>query len=515
MNVHDTALTIHEVLEGRDLASPIVFEPLSNAFMLVAKQLAESVDFRKALGQEPTIWEDLETVWKHLPQRICVQEPTDALRNLCICTSRFTRNLVAGVPENQIDALQNEPQLRAIIQHFSSFFLMEDSANTLLLRTVVQALSNILTANNEAQDAVWPVYMSLPDERNILLRLLASPDLSTATSTMILVLNCINGSRERSQLLVSSRPAGVRLSKALLDKVDLLLEASETTEQGKTFEICYSIFRNVFDMGLFATAWESLWSPDDGAMTITPHQTILLKLLDAHLQLPTTRSEGDSLALLKFLAELHLQLADVANKALHAYLTAAAEDEEHASLDERLPKVVEAIVLVTQALCALLLASASQSGGDVMLNTAKAVRLQEDDGSEVLLSDLSVDLLKELDSFLPRIILGKAAQDSSRPNIISHEAQSDPTGFAYIKRDLVRLLGILCHNDKDIQDSIRAREGIQLIMNLCVVDERNPYLREHALFTLKNLLQNNPENQAVVDEFKPLVQWDQEGNLIV
>jgi len=27
-------------------------------------------------------------------------------------------------------------------------------------------------------------------------------------------------------------------------------------------------------------------------------------------------------------------------------------------------------------------------------------------------------------------------------------------------------------------------------------------LREHALFTLRNLLHNNPENQAVVDTFK-------------
>lgn len=43
------------------------------------------------------------------------------------------------------------------------------TSDTLLLRTVVQALSNILTANNETQEAIWPDYMSLPEERNILL----------------------------------------------------------------------------------------------------------------------------------------------------------------------------------------------------------------------------------------------------------------------------------------------------------------------------------------------------------
>lgn len=38
-------------------------------------------------------------------------------------------------------------------------------------------------------------------------------------------------------------------------------------------------------------------------------------------------------------------------------------------------------------------------------------------------------------------------------------------------------------------------------------------LREHAIFTLHNLLKNNPENQAVVDSIKPSGAWDEEGVL--
>jgi Spinocerebellar ataxia type 10 protein domain len=48
------------------------------------------------------------------------------------------------------------------------------------------------------------------------------------------------------------------------------------------------------------------------------------------------------------------------------------------------------------------------------------------------------------------------------------------TGFAYLKRDLVRLLGILCWRKKYVQDRIRLCGGIPVVMNLCVVDERNP-----------------------------------------
>ena len=47
-------------------------------------------------------------------------------------------------------------------------------------------------------------------------------------------------------------------------------------------------------------------------------------------------------------------------------------------------------------------------------------------------------------------------------------------GFSYVKRDLVRLLAILCTGERGVQDRARACGGIPVVMNLCVVDERNP-----------------------------------------
>jgi ataxin-10 len=38
-------------------------------------------------------------------------------------------------------------------------------------------------------------------------------------------------------------------------------------------------------------------------------------------------------------------------------------------------------------------------------------------------------------------------------------------------------------------------------------------LREHAIFTLHNLLEGNPENQAVVEAIKPSGKWDDNGVL--
>ena len=38
-------------------------------------------------------------------------------------------------------------------------------------------------------------------------------------------------------------------------------------------------------------------------------------------------------------------------------------------------------------------------------------------------------------------------------------------------------------------------------------------LREHAIFTLHNLLKNNPDNQGFVDSVKPSQEWGKDGTL--
>jgi hypothetical protein len=57
---------------------------------------------------------------------------------------------------------------------------------------------------------------------------------------------------------------------------------------------------------------------------------------------------------------------------------------------------------------------------------------------------------------------------------VSGETKADASDFPYLKRDLVRLLGILCHNRKAIQDRIRVCGGISVVLNLCTIDDRNP-----------------------------------------
>ena len=85
-------------------------------------------------------------------------------------------------------------------------------------------------------------------------------------------------------------------------------------------------------------------------------------------------------------------------------------------------------------------------------------------------ANLQTDLLRLLDVFLPRINFGKPVGQSAT----NGAPPPDNPGFFYLKRDLVRLLGVLVHRNRAVQDRVRECGGIQIVMNLCVVDERNP-----------------------------------------
>lgn len=71
----------------------------------------------------------------------------------------------------------------------------------------------------------------------------------------------------------------------------------------------------------------------------------------------------------------------------------------------------------------------------------------------------------------------KAAREGRREQEEGHQdnqVRAAAQAFAYVKRELVRLLGILASQDGAVQDRVRGCGGIPVVMNLCVVDDHNP-----------------------------------------
>lgn len=84
------------------------------------------------------------------------------------------------------------------------------------------------------------------------------------------------------------------------------------------------------------------------------------------------------------------------------------------------------------------------------------------------------------------------------------QSKSSITLLHGLKRDLVKLIGNLAYSRTHVQDAVRELGGLQLVLQMCNIDDNNPYLREHAIFAIRNLLDNNLANQHLVDELKPL-----------
>jgi ataxin-10 len=92
---------------------------------------------------------------------------------------------------------------------------------------------------------------------------------------------------------------------------------------------------------------------------------------------------------------------------------------------------------------------------------------------------LLLGVLQVMHLFLPRLIFGKVV--ATGQTTVSAGASA---GFQGLKRDLVRLLGILSHDSREVQDRVRGCEGIEAVLNMCVIDDQNPCT--YGIFRLLN-----------------------------
>ncbi|KAK0528455.1 hypothetical protein OC842_004548 [Tilletia horrida] len=91
--------------------------------------------------------------------------------------------------------------------------------------------------------------------------------------------------------------------------------------------------------------------------------------------------------------------------------------------------------------------------------------------------------------------------------------------FTYLKRELVRFVGIVSFVEargpqsgsgdggeresvRGVQDYVRGLGGLLVVLGMTQLDELNPYIREHAVFALRNLLAGNQANQDFIAQLR-------------
>lgn len=258
------------------------------------------------------------------------------------------------------------------------------------------------------------------------------------------------------------------------------------------FELAARIFNRMIEQTLTTQLFEDLAMGDE---VITPSQTTLLKLVDSALAAPPAPRPNP----------LHSQFAFILplwhNLAKYAVISMRSGQD-----DARLPKILIGLVLACESLSAIALnvqerIDEAKYGGDVVVPGGdEAMVAAMKSGPQCVIPPL-VGVLRETNTFLPRIKPTAEAPDASLP-------------FANVKRDLVRLLAVLAFDDPTIGDAVRAEGGVELVLSLCETDDRNPYLREHALLAVRNLMMGNPANQEIMRQMDPVGVVGDNGELL-
>ncbi|KAG4992858.1 hypothetical protein JHK87_026315 [Glycine soja] len=120
---------------------------------------------------------------------------------------------------------------------------------------------------------------------------------------------------------------------------------------------------------------------------------------------------------------------------------------------------------------------------------------------DVLLSyGLIVLLLCLLGALEPPAIIRKGLKRCEKEDGASCSLK--PCPYKGFRRDIVALIGNCVYRRKHAQDEIRHRNGILLLLQQCVTDEDNPFLREWGIWSVRNMLEGNNENQKVVAELE-------------
>ncbi|WOO81287.1 Copper transport protein 86 [Vanrija pseudolonga] len=484
---------------------------LERAARFVAVHLGDRPEIFEELEQAQGAGADADDVWALLG-RLWAQladsfDPTpgsaaaraqlaseDSRIALALAAAKLERNLVAGVYEYQKAAHPHEPAVRRVIFNVTTFTRIEDPKFFTLHAVLAQLLSNLVSPTSDPRsedlaDTTLETYLSGGRDDDVVIRLLDSRDIKTNTATIHLINNLTRDERRIPLLL---RPAGVKWLAQLLGRMDEWLEA-----QDGLFELAAAIFSRVIDAGLQAQLYAALAVPDEA---VTPSQTTLLKLVDSSLASASPSSPNPAPSPNAFILD-----------AWHALARYAALSMNSGQDDARLPKILAALILATEALSAIVLRA--QARADAAERKRRPVVAGGDEemvaamksGEKSVVKPL-VELLRATNTFLPRV---KPTRPEDAP-----EATQAQLPFANIKRDLVRLLAALAYGDTAFGDAVREAGGVELVLSLCETDERNPYLREHALLAVRNLMTGNPANQAIIAQMDPLGVVGDNGELL-
>ncbi|KAI9104504.1 spinocerebellar ataxia type 10 protein domain-containing protein [Phlyctochytrium arcticum] len=539
----------------------------SNTVTDVARRLVKDRSLRMEIGSAPSIWPSLQSAFvysrNHLfcvfgygKQGVACANRAERAVELAAAHFFLVRNLCAEVSANQRNAWERELYVTAeeIMSYLCSWLastkdccshMKEKVARCVNMGT--QMLANMMTGNPEVQDAMWPHYFKADSE--LLSQLLSTCDSNRIIYTLICIHNCMHKCRQRCNYLIDTS-TGTGILKCLLTKAARMMK--EESEALQAFDFIYAIFSNMIELDMTPQILKAICFATDPARRhiLTQHHITFLHLLDGMMEAQYSRVASTSAPPpIELSIDSTIFLVAVASRVVR-HLNKIEQDlcEGILSVEELMKSVIQPDMadgpipgkcllerdMNGVALMVKIFARVTQEmGPDAKVKLVRAGLAETLLGLLVLVSKLQPrSTLKGQQTpatgFTPCSVPTSSPtpppEDPSAttpytPTSGSSIAENplcpsesgcpdlpSPTKTALfgVKTEAVKVLSNLAYEAVEVQDEIRRIGGMPIILSLCQIDDYNPFIKEQAIFCIRNLCDGNLANQELVASLQPM-----------
>uniref|UniRef100_A0A7N0RG50 Ataxin-10 domain-containing protein n=1 Tax=Kalanchoe fedtschenkoi TaxID=63787 RepID=A0A7N0RG50_KALFE len=387
-----------------------------------------------------------------------VSYPQD--RDLLVSSLKLLRNLCAGNIYNQnlFVELKGVSAILSLLTSVRSSAVLDDG----VVRIGLQLLGNVSLAGEEHQRAVWQ--QLFPTEFAWIAKIQRC---NTCDPLCMIIYLCSDGSSEMAVQLFEDQG------------LSLIAEIIRTTSRVGFVEDWFKLLisRTCLEETHFTLLFSKLYpvaAPEDHiASQFSDEQSFLLQIVGDILN----ERLKEIIAPTKFSSTV----IDIFRKAV-ASVDFASRSSSGLPTGSPLIDVLGYSLTLIRDLCAQ---------GDSKDASAEFVDSIISSG----LLELLLDLLRQLE---PPAIVKKGMDQAGS----SSPFPSKLCPYKGFRRDIVGVIGNCAFHRKHVQDYIRKKNGIILLLQQCVTDEENPYLREWGIWSIRNLLEDNLENQKEVADLK-------------
>ncbi|KAG9399731.1 hypothetical protein AC1031_011609 [Aphanomyces cochlioides] len=398
---------------------------------------------------------------------------------------RFFRNVCVATPATQTKFLVLLQPTLDIIPIVIGWLDTSDQAIAsqlaLTVQVMLQFLGNMVVAHVDNQDIVWRRFHPALLEK-ILVECHQHRKMIAYAAAIIV--NCLNPPQaSRTGELVASRQIVILLLQRCLTPTTPVDEAAASDP---AFEWITMVFQLLLQRHCTAALYQnlsvallsSLWSK------LTPEQMLLLRMVDMILTDDKKMPESmQDTALVDFFCGEFCALHSDNTSAASA---AAGDDEVDLKLDPAPSEDRQAVWKVMEL-----------ESSKLILDILGALTSQQVSKTSEATEKFVKTLSHQLQVHATTHSRSTNAFNPSEMDDIPQDAS-----FGYRSAG-IRALGNLVHRNKQIQDTVRLSGGLEVLLNSCNIDPRNPMIREWALVALRHVCEDNEANQAYIRALSP------------